>query len=73
MARIGAFSEAILPVLHYARACRGERLGPDQGLHDAGVIVAPPKEEAGLGVMERHAPLHVATDPRGPSIGVLIR
>jgi hypothetical protein len=35
MARVGAFAEAILPVIRDTQARRGERLVPGQGLHDS--------------------------------------
>src|SRR5436309_11160192 len=70
MARVWAFSEAILPVLHHALARRGERLVTGQGLHDSRVIVAPPKKQASTGVIDLYAPLHVPANPYGLSLGI---
>jgi len=52
MARVGAFPEAILPVIRHAQARRGEGLVSGQGLHGSLVIVASPKEQVSLSVAD---------------------
>ena len=62
MARVWALAESILEMVNHALAGWRKRVVTQQGLHDAGVVVAASKQYGSAHVANHRLPLHIATD-----------
>jgi hypothetical protein len=61
VARVWALAESILEMVNLALASGRERVVTQQGLHDAGVVVAASKQYGSAHVANHRLPLHIAT------------
>jgi hypothetical protein len=64
VARVWALAESILEMVNLALASGRERVVTQQGLHNAGVVVAASKQYGSAHVTNHRLPLHIATHAR---------